>query len=126
MQKSVFSALTTLAALLLACPGFAQDKPPSGQDQQVPVFRKNVNLVNLFFNVKDKHGALIPGLTQDNFEVLEDGKPQTIKYFSAETNQPLTLGIMIDSSGSMQAMLPEEKVVGADFLRKVVTDKDLA
>src|SRR5215470_11416875 len=100
MPKSVFSALTTLAALLLACPGFAQDKPPSGQkdqqDQQVPIFRKNVNLVNLFFNVKDKHGALIPGLNQDNFEVLEDGKPQTIKYFSAETNQPLTLGILID------------------------------
>jgi len=126
MQKSVFSALTTLAALLLACPGFAQDKPPSGQDQQVPVFRKNVNLVNLFFNVKDKHGALIPGLTQDNFEVLEDGKPQTIKYFSAESNQPLTLGILIDSSLSMQKMLPDEKVIAGEFLHQVLTDKDLA
>jgi len=126
MQKSVFPVISVLAALLLVCPGLAQDKPPSSQDSQTPVFRKNVNLVNLFFNVKDKHGALIPGLTQDNFEVLEDGKPQTIKYFSAESNQPLTLGILIDSSLSMQKMLPEEKVIAADFLRQVITDKDLA
>lgn len=130
MRKSVFTVLTALAMLLPACQGRAQDNPPSStsssQDQQTPVFRKNVNLVNLFFNVKDKHGALIPGLTQENFEVLEDGKPQTIKYFSAETNQPLTLGILIDSSLSMQKMLPEEKVIAGDFLRQVITDKDLA
>ncbi len=63
-----------------------------------------------------------PGRISDS----EEGKPQTIKYFSAESNQPLTLGILIDSSGSMQNMLPEEKIVGSDFLRSVITDKDLA
>jgi VWFA-related protein len=68
----------------------------------------------------------VPGLTRDEFQVFEDGKPQTIKYFSAESNQPLTLGILVDSSGSMQNMLPEEKIVGGDFLRQVITDKDLA
>jgi len=103
-----------------------QSQPPSSQQDQTPVFRKNVNVVNVFFTVKGKHGALVPGLTKDQFEISEDGKPQTIKYFSAETNQPLTLGILIDSSGSMQNMLPEEKIVGGDFLRQVISDKDLA
>jgi len=119
-------------ALLSQVPGFAQQ--PSGQGQssptqqqgEPPVFRKNVNLVTVYFNVKDKHGALVPNLTKDAFQLTEEGKPQTIKYFSAESNQPLTLGILIDSSGSMQNMLPEEKIVGSDFLRSVITDKDLA
>jgi len=119
-------------ALLWQAPGFAQQ--PSGQGQssptqqqgEPPVFRKNVNLVTVYFNVKDKHGALVPNLTKDAFQLTEEGKPQTIKYFSAESNQPLTLGILIDSSGSMQNMLPEEKIVGSDFLRSVITDKDLA
>ena len=121
-----------VAVLLLIMPVVAQQSPaqqspaPSNQQDQTPVFRKNVNVVNVFFTVKGKHGALVPGLTKDQFEISEDGKPQTIKYFSTETNQPLTLGILIDSSGSMQNMLPEEKVVGADFLREVITDKDLA
>jgi len=118
---------TVMFVAMMAWPGAAQEnqKPAAGPDQ-MPTFRKNVNLVGLFFNVKDKHGGFVPGLTAANFELQEDGKPQTIKYFSAETNQPLTLGIMVDSSGSMQAMLPEEKVLAADFLRQVITDKDLA
>jgi VWFA-related protein len=127
MRLPLFIVLTAvLLPSLGATEGIAQDKPPSNRQDQLPVFRKNVNLVNLFFNVKDKHGALIPGLTQDNFEVLEDGKPQTIKYFSAEANQPLTLGILVDSSLSMEKMLPEEKIIAGDFLRQVLTDKDLA
>src|SRR5215471_16582089 len=119
--------LTLIFVLLTAWPSLAQEdqKPAAGPDQ-MPTFRKNVNLVSLFFNVKDKHGGFVPELTAANFELREDGKAQTIKYFSAETDQPLTLGIMIDSSGSMQAMLPEEKVIAADFLRQVITDKDLA
>lgn len=124
MRISIFAFLL---ALCVSCPGFGQEtNPPVVHQGQTPVFRQNVNLVNLFFNVKDKHGALVPGLTQNDFELLEDGKPQTIKYFSAETNQPLTLGILIDSSLSMKRMLPEEQVVAGDFLRHVLTDKDLA
>ncbi|HLW55236.1 MAG TPA: VWA domain-containing protein [Candidatus Angelobacter sp.] len=121
------SVPTALLAILLATPGSGQEKP-SSQDQpvQAPTFRQSVNLVNLFFTVKDKHGALVPNLPRDQFDVVEDGKPQTIKYFSAESNLPLTLGIMIDSSGSMERMLPEEQVIAGDFLRQVLTDKDLA
>lgn len=79
-----------------------QNKPPSDQDD-LQTFKAEVNVVNLFYNVKDKHGMLIPGLTKDDFEVFEDGKPQTVKYFSAESNQPLTLGIMIDTSASQES-----------------------
>jgi VWFA-related protein len=119
--------LTFLVALCLPWPGLAQESnPPDGRQDQTPTFRKNVNLVNVFFTVKDKHGALIPNLSKDQFEVLEEGKPQTIKFFTAENNLPLTLGIMVDSSLSMQRMLPEEKVVAADFLRQVLRAKDLA
>lgn len=96
------------------------------QDEDIPVFRGGVNLVNIFFNVKDKRGALIPGLTKDDFQVLEDGKPQNIKYFSAESNQPLTLGILIDTSPSMQNVLAAEKEVGSAFLSEVLREKDLA
>ncbi len=116
-----------LAAALCVLPGSAQQSQRSrDQQDQTPTFRKNVNVVNVFFTVKDKHGALVPSLTKDDFQVSEDGKPQTIKYFSAETNLPLTMGILVDSSGSMQNMLPEEKIVAGDFLRQVITDKDLA
>jgi len=116
-----------VAVLLWVLPAVTQqNKPAENSQDQTPTFRKNVNVVNVFFTVKNKHSALVPDLTKDSFQVFEDGKPQTIKYFSAETNLPLTLGILVDSSGSMQNMLPEEKVVGADFLREVITDKDLA
>lgn len=96
------------------------------QQEETPVFTSNVSVVNLFFNVKDKKGMLIPNLTKTDFEIAEDGKPQTIKYFSAESNQPLTLGILIDTSASQQRVLPMEQEVGAAFLRDVLRPKDLA
>ncbi|MGB0049331.1 MAG: hypothetical protein WBP70_17920, partial [Terriglobales bacterium] len=62
------------------------------QDQSLDTLKVNVEVVQLFFNVKDKHGALIPNLTKENFDLFEDGQPQTIKYFKAESDLPLTLG----------------------------------
>jgi VWFA-related protein len=96
------------------------------QDQAAETLKVNVNVVQLFFNVKDKKGALIPNLTKDAFQVSEDGKPQTIKYFAAESNLPLTLGILIDSSGSQARVLDMEKQVGGDFLSQILREKDLA
>ena len=96
------------------------------QDQSMETLKVNVDVVQLFFNVKDKRGGLIPGLTKDDFEVLEDTKAQTIKYFTAESNLPLTLGILIDSSGSQQRVLDMEKEVGASFLNSILREKDMA
>lgn len=124
-----FSALVAALAISVLMPlaGFAQ-KPDTKEkdDQAVTTLKVNVNVVNLFFNVKDKRGGLVPNLAKDEFEVYEDGKPQTIKYFSSESNQPLTLGLMIDSSASQMRVLEDEKVVGAQFLREVLRKDDLA
>jgi VWFA-related protein len=86
----------------------------------------DVNVVNVLFNVKDKKGALIPHLNKDQFEVFEDGQKQTIKYFTAESNLPLTLGLLLDTSGSMDAALAQAQTVGTGFLQRVLREKDLA
>jgi VWFA-related protein len=103
-----------------------KDQVPDKDQGKVPVFRKNVTVINVLCTVKDKHGALIPNLTKDDFHLFEEGKPQTIKYFSTQNDVPITLGLLIDSSKSMERTLPEEKVVAASFLQKVLTNKDLA
>src|SRR4029077_1266153 len=118
--------LTFVFAGVFALPLVAQQATPADQDQSVETLRVRVNVVQLFFNVKDKKGALIPSQTKDDFEVFEDGKPQTIKYFTAESNLPLTLGILIDSSGSQMRVLEMEKEVGGAFLNQILRDKDEA
>ncbi len=122
---SVLLAVCALAILMPLCAS-AQNQQDDKQDQSVETLKSFVNVVNLFFNVKDKRGALIPNLTKNDFEIYEDGKPQTIKYFSSESNQPLTLGLLIDSSASQERVLDEEKVAGAQFLREVLHKDDLA
>jgi VWFA-related protein len=139
MPSRRFRQFFTLAGLVISwclCLPAQQQNPPaqsSSQDQQAPsdqdslqTFKAQVNVVNLFFNVKDKHGMLIPNLTKDDFQVNEDGKPQTIKYFSSESNQPLTLGIMIDTSASQTRVLEIEQEACAQFLKEVLRNKDLA
>ena len=144
LKRSVFLsamlALIALAGLTLAPVGRAQQssaQAPASSSQQssqqsdddqkpTETLKVNVNVVSLFFNVKDKHGALIPNLTKTDFDVAEDGKAQTIKYFTAESNLPLTLGMMIDSSGSQRNVIDMEKEVGGAFLRQILTDKDEA
>jgi VWFA-related protein len=117
-----------IASLFLAAIVFAQQQSQQSDQDQKPgeTLKINVNVVQLFFNVKDKHGALIPSLTKDDFTIAEDTKPQTIKYFTAESNLPLTLGMMIDSSGSQRNVLDMEKEVGGAFLKQILTDKDEA
>ena len=143
------TAITLLACLcLMLSPCFAQQaaappKPDNASPAQAPqsqpgqsqpgddqkpreTLKVNVNVVQLFFNVKDKKGVLIPNLTKDDFAIAEDGKPQTIKYFAAESNLPLTLGILIDSSGSQQRVLDMEKEVGGAFLKQILRNNDEA
>jgi len=102
--------------------------PPPKPEDEAPMttLKVDVNLVNLFFTVKDKNGMLIPHLTKQNCSVQEDKTPQTLKHFQAETNQPLTLGILLDTSGSQQRVLPLEKEFGSQFLSRVLKSKDEA
>jgi len=105
----------------------AQQDQQKGEDQDTTETVKiNVDVVQFFFNVKEKKGALIPNLPKDEFTLLEDGKPQTIKYYSPESNLPLTLGILIDSSASQENVLPMEQQVGGAFLSEVLRPKDMA
>jgi VWFA-related protein len=105
----------------------AQSQKDEDKDEQpITTFKANVDVVQLFFNVKDKKGGLIANLPKENFDVLEDGKPQTIKYFTPESNLPLTLGILIDASASQTNVLDMEKQVGGAFLSDILRDKDMA
>ncbi|MGB7546722.1 MAG: VWA domain-containing protein [Terracidiphilus sp.] len=100
--------------------------PPPPEDQSVATFKLEVNLVDLFFTVKDKSGNLVPHLTKDDCTVSEDKVPQKLKNFVAETNQPLTLGILLDTSGSQYRVLPLEQQAGSRFLEQVLRQKDEA
>lgn len=129
-----------LAALLVAfaAAGWAQLAPspdespvsnaPAQPVDETPVatLKVQVNLVDLFFTVKDKHGNLVPHLTRGECSVTEDGAPQTLTSFVAETRQPLTLGILVDASGSQKYVLGLEQQVGAQFLDRVLRPKDMA
>jgi VWFA-related protein len=106
--------------------GPAGDANQNDQEQPLETLKVNVNLVSLYFTVHDKHGALIPGLTKDDFTVYEDKTLQKIKNFAAETDQPLTLGIMLDTSGSQQNVLPLEQQAGGAFLERILRAKDEA
>ncbi|MES1242107.1 MAG: VWA domain-containing protein [Acidobacteriota bacterium] len=83
-----------------------------------------VNLVELYVAVTDKGGNLVSDLTQDDFEVLESGKKQDITKFELVENLPLTVGILLDTSGSMRTSLVQAQTAASDFLRKVMTPRD--
>jgi VWFA-related protein len=88
--------------------------------------RTEVSIVNVFATVRDRHKAIVPGLKQDDFQLNEDGQPQEITYFSAESNLPITLGMLIDTSGSEQFLLGAEKDAGSRFLARLLHKGDLA
>jgi len=125
----ILTLLTPVLAFAQVPPQATSGERESAAEQQsdsVANFAVNVNLVNLFFAVKDARGVPVRNLRQEEFEVFEDGKPQTIKYFKADATQPLTLGLLVDTSGSTRRILPFVRQVGTQFLSKVLRDKDLA
>ncbi len=99
---------------------------PEADDEPMVTLKLDVNLVNLYFTVKDKDGALIPHLGKDNCAVEEDKVPQKLKNFQAENNQPLTLGVLLDTSPSQMRVLPLEQQFGGQFLSTVLKSKDEA
>ncbi len=125
-QSSAAQPTTSSPANSQAKPSGSSDQQQGQSDESTTTLKVNVEVVQLFFNVKDKHGALIPNLNKSDFDIFEDGKPQTIKYFKAESDLPLTLGMLIDSSGSQQRVLDMEKEVGASFLENILRSKDEA
>src|SRR5580704_4185669 len=101
--------------------------PPATPEQSDKTFSTDVKVVNILASVRDKKGELAKDLTQDDFTIEEDGRPQTIRYFSKESNLPLTLGLLIDTSGSMRRLIETERSASFKFLDQVLReDKDVA
>jgi len=99
---------------------------PPPEETSVENLKVQVNLVDLFFTVRNKNGDIVPHLTKNECTVTEDKVPQTFKSFTAETNEPLTLGILLDTSGSQQRLLPMEQQAGSQFLQEVLRKQDEA
>lgn len=116
------TTLRQIALLLLALPCFAQTTP---QAKPAAAPELSTDAVNVFFTVRSSSGTLLSNLPQGSFEVREDGRPQAIRSFSAKSARPLTLGLLLETSGYMQNALLAEKEVAGDFL-SMVGDQDLA
>src|SRR3981189_512983 len=87
----------------------------------------DVKVVTLPVTVRDKHGKIVRDLTKDDFTLQEDGRPQTIRYFSQEANLPLTLGLLVDTSRSQTNVLDAERNASRSFLdQMLVQAKDKA
>jgi len=103
--------------------------PASGHAQgqaQEPAIRREVNLVPVYFTVRDAKRALVTNLTKDEFHVYEDGKEQAIDTFAHESDVPLNVGVLLDTSTRMEVLLAAEADAANLFLTKVVRPTDLA
>ncbi len=95
--------------------------------QQSPTFSSDVNVVNVLATARDKKGQIVTDLKQEEFHLEDDGKPQTIRYFARETDLPLTLGLLVDTSMSQRRVLGQERTASYRFLDQVMRpDKDMA
>jgi VWFA-related protein len=99
----------------------------TAEQQTNATFSAAVKVVNVFATVRNKQGQIVTDLAQDDFEVAEDGRPQTIRYFSRDTDLPLTLGLLVDTSVSQRRVIGEERTASYQFLDDVLRmDKDQA
>jgi VWFA-related protein len=110
-------------SLVLAFAVPAPPQEPAGQGQ---VIRKQVDLVNLFATVRDNHKKIVGNLKQEDFKILEDNQAQKIAFFSREVTLPITLALLLDTSGSEQYMLSAIQDAGGRFLDRVLRKGDEA
>jgi VWFA-related protein len=96
----------------------------AGGTQQGPTFSADVNLVNLLAVVRDEHGRFVKDLPESDFLLEEDGRPQKIRNFSQESNLPLTLGLLLDTSASMTRVLDDEREAAHAFLKDVLRPEE--
>lgn len=125
--KMGFRCRTAALAAALTISAFGQTPPPPPPDvDDTPVIRVDVELVNLFFSVRERKGNYVRGLNAEDFEVLEDGKRQDIKFFARETDLPLTIGLLVDVSRSQERLIETEKRASERFFAQVLRPKDMA
>jgi len=117
-----------LIAAMAAFPGAGLLAQSQAQCQEpATTIAVDVKVVTLPVTVRDKHEKIVRDLTKDDFTLQEDGRAQTIKYFSQDTNLPLTLGLLVDTSRSQTNVLEAERNASRSFLdQMVVQPKDKA
>src|SRR5580692_681040 len=142
LRLGLAALLFLMLAALAVRDSRAQEKPPESppaqpQAQSLPELKRlqegqpkiavEVKTVSVLATVRDKHGKIISNLTKDDFQLDEDGRPQTINYFAHESDLPLRLGLLVDTSLSQRRVLDQERSASYSFLDKLLRqDKDLA
>jgi Ca-activated chloride channel family protein len=148
MRRGLICVLLTAALLLPALSDRAQQSPappgpakpqdtspqqPAPQQEQEPTRQDQgritqvVNLVDVLFTVLNRRNKLVPDLEKDDFKIFDDNKPQSIRYFSRQTDLPLRLGMLMDTSNSIRDRLKFEQEAATSFLFSVIRhNKDQA
>jgi len=123
---SVLFTLVAVALGLIVIPASrtaaAHTQAPS-QDQSIKV---GVSLVSLYATVRDNHKAIVPSLEQNDFKIFEDNVEQKVAFFSKEKTLPLTMGLLVDTSGSESEMIGAEQQAAMQFLQRVMQKRDEA
>jgi len=108
----------------------ARAQDAAGQDsappQQAGTIRSQVSLVNVFATVRDKNKKIMADLKQEDFKISEDGQDQKIAFFTKESTLPITLAMLLDTSGSEQFMIGGIQEAGSRFLERVLRKGDEA
>ena len=99
---------------------------PAQQSVQEPTLKSDVNLVSVYFTVRDSHKRLLDDLDQQQFQVREDGRVQAIKFFSHHSDVPLNVGVLLDTGTSTPSTLAFEADATSMFVQRVVRPSDLA
>lgn len=121
MKKFLFSALLLVPFALVGL--YAQQQQKIEDDQPIKV---DVDVVNLFCTVRNKANGIVANLAKQDFDLFEDGKQQTVKYFTRETDLPLTIGLLVDVSGSQRNLIEIERQASTAFFSSVLKKKDVA
>ena len=135
VRRKIFFVVLALIFTLSACINSSaqtdaskQERPrralPAENDPQ-DIIKIDTDLVPVNVTVTDAKGRLVRNLKKEDFKIREDGVEQKVDYFSKDVNLPITLGLLIDTSGSMDRVLPAEQDAATRFLREVMRPKDL-
>src|SRR5579863_4072257 len=127
--RPYFTGMRSLLVFAIGAALLAQTPQPPQQQklpEDLPTIKVDVDVVNVLASVRDKKNSLVPNLEQKDFTILEDGKPQPIKYFTRETDLPLTIGLLIDVSNSQRNLIQIEREAASQFFSQVLRKKDEA
>ncbi len=112
--------------LVLLLAGVAAAQVVLNTPESAPTLRVDVTLVNVYCSVRDRHGAFVRDMAKEEFEIREDGKRQPIRLFAREVDSPLTVALLLDTSGSVAPFIEAEKATAARFFREFLRPRDSA